>query len=96
MKEILRDKIKECKAKYESRVYDMTKLELPKQKYFCGQGCCDYNPKLNELRIYSENGSIELYCVKCIKGFIKEEVINEVKWDAIELLYALWKEEYNE
>ena len=96
MKEILREKIKEKKALYESRVYDITSLNLPKCNYLCPKDYCENEVKLNEIKLYINNGYMDLYCANCMKEFIKDEIINEIKWEVIEMLKDLWEEEGEE
>ena len=92
MKVILREKIKEKKALYESRVYDITSLNLPKCNYLCPKDYCENKVKLNGIKLYINNGYMDLYCANCLKDFMKEEIISEIKWEIIETLHDLWEE----
>ena len=92
MKEILKEKIKEKKALYESRVYDITSLNLPKCNYLCPKDYCENKVKLNGIKLYINLGHMALYCVNCFKDFMKEEIISEIKWEVIEILYDLYTE----
>lgn len=92
VKEILKEKIKEKKALYESRVYDITSLNLPKCNYFCPKDYCENKVKLNGIKLYINLGYMELYCVNCFKDFMKEEIISEIKWEVIEILNDLYIE----
>ena len=92
VKEILKETIKEKKALYESRVYDITSLNLPKCNYFCPKDYCENKVKLNGIKLYINLGYMELYCVNCFKDFMKEEIISEIKWEVIEILNDLYIE----
>lgn len=92
MREILRNKIKEKKEKFESKIYSITSLKLENKKLFCPQNSCNHKPKPNELKLYVDN-YVQMYCVKCLNDWMKEEIINGIKWEVIETLYELWKEE---
>ena len=35
---------------------------------------------------------MDLYCANCIKDFMKEEIITEIKWEIIETLHDLYIE----
>lgn len=93
MKDILREKIKAKKALYESRVYDITSLNLPKCNYLCPKDYCENKVKLNGIKLYINYGHMDLYCANCLKYFMKDEIINEIKWEVIEMLNDLWEEE---
>lgn len=93
MKEILKQEVQKLKKQMESNVYDLKSLNLPNEKYFCSNSSCWRSPKPENIRLFKEGKTIDIYCVNCLQEYMKEQIISKIKVELINMLYEVWKEE---